>query len=181
MNLLYEILKMTSVAFTAPIEQMTKVNFGTVIIGTFIILSGIIAIFTIIGKFSEIIGKPVKWIREKREDHNLIIKTAAELVEFKLNNSQTEKSRDAQIQALITANREVLADRINQKYKYYISIGGIPEDEIDEFTSLHDAYKGVGGNHTGDVKFDYCINHLPIIHVTNNPVCINNPYATDIS
>ena len=59
----------------------------------------------------------------------------------------------------------MLAEKINEKYKYYISIKGIPEDEYDEFVSLHKAYNGVGGNHHGDAKFQYCIDHLPIIPV----------------
>ena len=58
-----------------------------------------------------------------------------------------------------------LAEKINEKYKYYISINGIPEDEYDEFVSMHKAYNGVGGNHHGDAKFEYCIEHLPIIPV----------------
>lgn len=74
-------------------------------------------------------------------------------------------ARDEQIEALVTANKEILAEEINKKYKYYISIGGIPEDEYDEFVSLHDAYNGVGGNHHGDAKFQYCIDHLPAISV----------------
>lgn len=74
-------------------------------------------------------------------------------------------ARDVQIDSLIVANKEMLAEKINEKYKYYISIGGIPEDEYDEFVSLHSAYNGVGGNHHGDAKFQYCIKHLPIIPV----------------
>ena len=74
-------------------------------------------------------------------------------------------SRDVQINSLIIANKEMLAEKINEKYKYYISIGGIPEDEYDEFVSLHAAYNGVGGNHHRDAKFQYCIEHLPIIPV----------------
>ena len=74
-------------------------------------------------------------------------------------------ARDAQINALVTADKEMLAEKINEKYKYYISINGIPEDEYDEFVSLHEAYNGVGGNHHGDAKFQYCIEHLPIIPV----------------
>lgn len=74
-------------------------------------------------------------------------------------------ARDLQIEALLAANKEMLAEKINEKYKYYISIGGIPEDEYDEFVSMHDAYNGVGGNHNGDAKFEYCINHLPVIPV----------------
>lgn len=70
-----------------------------------------------------------------------------------------------QIGSLIVANKEMLAEKINEKYKYYISIGGIPEDEYDEFVSLHKAYNGVGGNSHGDAKFEYCMEHLPIISV----------------
>ena len=73
--------------------------------------------------------------------------------------------RDEQINALVDAQKEMLAEKINEKYKYYISIKGIPEDEYDEFVSMHKAYNGVGGNHHGDAKFEYCIEHLPIIPV----------------
>lgn len=74
-------------------------------------------------------------------------------------------ARDVQIESLVVANKEMLAEEINKKYKHYISIKGIPEDEYDEFVSLHNAYNGVGGNHHGDAKFQYCIEHLPIIPV----------------
>lgn len=74
-------------------------------------------------------------------------------------------ARDERIDSLITANKEMLAEKINEKYKHYIGIKGIPEDEYDEFVSLHKAYNGVGGNHHGDAKFQYCIEHLPIIPV----------------
>lgn len=73
--------------------------------------------------------------------------------------------RDSQINNLMLANKELLADRINQKYKYYISLGGIPEDEYDEFVGMHKAYNGVGGNSRIDAKFEYCISHLPLIPV----------------
>ena len=73
--------------------------------------------------------------------------------------------KSEQIDSLVVANKEMLAEKINQKYKYYVSIGGIPEDEYDEFVSMHKAYKGVGGNHHGDAKYQYCIDHLPLISV----------------
>lgn len=74
-------------------------------------------------------------------------------------------ARDEQIESLVVANKEMLAEEINKKYKHYINLKGIPEDEYDEFVSLHKAYNGVGGNHHGDAKFNYCIDHLPIIPV----------------
>ena len=82
-------------------------------------------------------------------------------------------ARDVQIEALVIANKEMLAEKINEKYKYYISIKGIPEDEYDEFASMHKAYNGVGGNHHGDAKFQYCIDHLPIIPVETKLVYKN--------
>lgn len=77
-------------------------------------------------------------------------------------------SRDERIESLVVASKEMLAEEINKKYKHYISIKGIPEDEYDEFVSLHKAYNGVGGNHHGDAKFQYCIDHLPMIPVKTN-------------
>lgn len=78
--------------------------------------------------------------------------------------------RDGQIDSLVLANKEMLAEKINEKYKYYISINGIPQDEYDEFVSMHEAYKSLGGNHHGDAKFQYCIDHLTIIPVKTNLV-----------
>ena len=86
-------------------------------------------------------------------------------IEIQKELKDSIEARDVQIEALVIANKEMLAEKINEKYKYYISIGGIPEDEYDEFVNMHKAYNGVGGNHHGDAKFQYCIDHLPIIPV----------------
>ncbi|RGU96156.1 hypothetical protein DWW31_04155 [Clostridium sp. AF15-17LB] len=66
------------------------------------------------------------------------------------------------IDKLCDANRVILSDRINQKYKVYLNKGYIPEDEYEEFVSLHTVYNEIGGNHTGDEKFRKCIKQLPI-------------------
>ena len=167
-------------------------------------------------------GWETKKMREKREDHELLIKTSQNLVllqekhekddnEIKeclksfINESrkvdeemrnaitriddenynhwqtslgardgindtfksiaETNLLKDKQIESIIVAQKELLAEKINEKYKYYLSIKGIPEDEYDEFVSMHNAYNGVGGNHHGDAKFEYCINHLQVIPV----------------
>lgn len=100
--------------------------------------------------------------REHWETSKQIRKELADTIKELADNNQ---KKDKQINSLITANKEMLAEKINEKYKYYISIGGIPEDEYDEFVSMHKAYNGVGGNSHGDAKFQYCIEHLPIIPV----------------
>lgn len=181
-------------------EQFMSIDFSSFFILCFVFISGIIGITTLIGKFLEIIGKPVGWVKKRSEDHELLLKTSAglndmqcsmketqnaiqqysenrihdreqsfaiqkELTENILKLTESNNIRDKQIQNIIWSQKESLADRINQKYKHYLSLGGIPEDEVDEFVSLHSAYKAVGGNHHGDAKFNYCMEHLPIIPV----------------
>lgn len=116
------------------------------------------------------------YIEESRKDRKVLHDKMTEFannrvcdrqqsLEIQKELKESISARDVQIESLIVANKEMLAEEINKKYKHYISIGGIPEDEYDEFVSLHEAYNGVGGNHHGDAKFQYCINHLPIIPV----------------
>lgn len=100
--------------------------------------------------------------REHWETSKQIRKELADTIKELADDNQ-EKNK--QINSLIVANKEMLAEKINEKYKYYISVGGIPEDEYDEFVSMHEAYNGVGGNSHGDAKFKYCIEHLSVIPV----------------
>lgn len=100
--------------------------------------------------------------REHWETSKQIRKELADTIKELVDDNQ-EKNKH--INSLIAANKEMLAEKINEKYKYYISIGGIPEDEYDEFVSMHKAYNGVGGNSHGDAKFKYCKEHLPVIPV----------------
>ena len=117
-----------------------------------------------------------EYIEESRKNHKALhdemskftinrIDDRKQSIEIQKELKDSISARDIQIESLVIANKEMLAEKINEKYKYYISIKGIPEDEYDEFVALHKAYKGVGGNHHGDAKFQYCIDHLPIIAV----------------
>lgn len=116
------------------------------------------------------------YMKESREDRKALheemkvysdnrINDRKQSLEIQKELKDSIASRDTQINALMDANKETLASKINEKYKHYISIGGIPEDEYDEFVGLHSAYKGVGGNSHGDAKFEYCMEHLPILPV----------------
>lgn len=116
------------------------------------------------------------YIEESRKDRKALHDEMTKYNENRVNDRQQSleiqkelkdsiNARDIQIESLVSANKEMLAEEINKKYKHYINIKGIPEDEYEEFVSLHKAYKGVGGNHNGDAKFQYCIDHLPIIPV----------------
>ncbi len=107
------------------------------------------------------LGIETNGMKKRREEHELLVRTSQNLTA--LQERYTENS--IQINNLMIAQREILADKINEKYKYYISLNGIPEDEVEEFTNLHQAYKGVGGNHSGGDKYEYCMNHLFVIPV----------------
>lgn len=204
------------------IKSLFEINYASVFISVFIILAGIKAIISLFEWLFRKFGLENKWMRQKREYHEVINKTSenlsklqekhnkdnsdiigclsafinetrkkdeelktemryfsnnriddrAQLLEIQKELTNSIKSisdansiRDNQINNLMIAQREILANEINLKYKYYISLHGIPEDEVDEFTNLHLAYKGCGGNSSGDAKYEYCINHLPIIPV----------------
>lgn len=121
------------------------------------------------------------YIQESRQDRKALHDEMKEFAKNRVNDRKQSleiqeelrdsiSARDSRIDSLVLANKEMLAEKINEKYKYYISINGIPQDEYDEFVSMHKAYKGLGGNHHGDAKFQYCIDHLTIIPVKTNLV-----------
>ena len=116
------------------------------------------------------------YIEESRNDRKALHDEMTKFTNNRINDRQQSleiqkelkdsiASRDIRIDSLILANKELLAEKINEKYKHYIAIGGIPEDEYDEFVGMHKAYNGVGGNSHGDAKFEYCMQHLPVIPV----------------
>ena len=211
------------------ITALTTIDYYSLFVAVFTILIGLKTVVLLFEWVVEKLGLETKWMRRRREERELLVKTSQNLsnlqekhekdvqqsiihdkkiqddlslfivnmkdavaetqeeikrfaenrvhdreqsLQIQKDSTDSIKSiidrnsgKDIQINNLMIAQREVLADRINQKYKHYISIKGIPEDEVDEFTNLHAAYKGVGGNHSGDAKFEYCINHLPVIPV----------------
>lgn len=64
------------------------------------------------------------------------------------------------------AAMEEMCDRIGQKTRHYISdLHGIPEDEYDDFVRLFHAYKGIGGNHGAEAKYQYCMKQLPVLPI----------------
>lgn len=211
------------------IEEVLKIDIVAVLFGLFVIFSAILAIAKIVEELSILIGKPVKWIRHRNDDHQLILDTANNLKKLQekhaidveqsikhdkkikedlrnfmseIRDSVTEtqkqvteysdhrvhdreqsfriqkeltdsikviadggKKREEQIEAVMAGNRELLGAEIDRRFDKYIGLHGIPSDELDEFVSLHDAYKGCKGNHNRDAKFQYIIENLPVLPV----------------
>ena len=80
--------------------------------------------------------------------------------------TKADVDRSSQIESLMVGTKELLGDTIDQKYEKYIHLGGIPSDEVDEFNSVYDAYRGLKGNHNREKKYEYVMNNLPIMPVT---------------
>lgn len=143
------------------ITAFLNLDFPSVLVGIFIILCAVRFTASILEWLCTKLGIEGKWNRNNREIQNSlsglsdsIQKIGTQIDRLCIKNELAE-----------AASREALADRINHRYKCYLQLNGIPEDEVDEFQQLHAAYKGVGGNHSGDAKYEYCIKHLPIIPV----------------
>lgn len=153
------------------ITELFKQDISSIILGVFIIMSGIIAMTTIIGKFSEIIGKPVKWIKNKNADHELLIQTANNLTE--LQNKEIEDVKQSiRHDEFIRKDLKNLADTVNgiattldkmQKkdnetklkelkdsligyYNKYRTIGEWSKLEKEAFWDLFEDYESRGGD-----------------------------------
>lgn len=143
------------------ITAFLNLDLPSIILGIFVILGAIRFAASVLEWLCSKLGIEWKWTRTNREIRSSldslsdsIHKIGIQIDGLCIQNELAE-----------AASREALADRINQRYKYYLQLNGIPEDEVDEFQQLHSAYKGVGGNHSGDAKYEYCMKHLQIIPV----------------
>ena len=76
---------------TEALQQLSQYNFLSVLILIFLLMSAVVTAVMLIGKFSEIIKRPVSWVRKKNEDHELLIKTAQGLNELRAKQDEDTK------------------------------------------------------------------------------------------
>lgn len=62
-----------------PIKQLLELDLIQWFYTFVIILSGLVAFISLISKFCESIGKPIKWFMGKNEDHELLLSTRNDL------------------------------------------------------------------------------------------------------
>lgn len=73
------------------ISNLLKLDIAPLIYGILIVMSGIVTIVSIIGKFSEIIGKPVSWIKKRNTDHVLTLQNAMAIKELSEKHDESVK------------------------------------------------------------------------------------------
>lgn len=62
------------------ITKLSQIDAWSIFLGILIIISAIVSTVTLLSKFSEIIGKPFKWVQSKNKDHELLITTSESLI-----------------------------------------------------------------------------------------------------
>ena len=66
-------------------------DISTIFLGICVLLLATVAILSAIGQISVFIGKPVKWIREKQKDHELVITNAKVIQELSKRHEEDTK------------------------------------------------------------------------------------------
>ena len=105
------------------IRELLKLDYVAVILAVFIIMSGVIAIYTIIGRFSEIIKKPVSWVKKKNEDHDMLLRHDQEIKNLaKKHKTDTDKlsGEESEIKKDITRLTNMFLDKQIDDMRYEI-------------------------------------------------------------
>lgn len=89
------------------LKALLGLDFTAFILAVFVIMSGVIFIYTIIGKFSEVIGKPVKWVRQRQVDHDLLEKNKKDIKSLSDKHEADTKKYEASHQELIDDVRKL--------------------------------------------------------------------------
>ncbi|MBQ4523319.1 MAG: hypothetical protein IJA10_10270 [Lachnospiraceae bacterium] len=75
------------------ILELFNQDFSSLIIGIFILMSGGIAIYKIVSEFFAIFGKPIGVAKQRKADHELLVKTVQDLAE--LHNKHEEDTKQS--------------------------------------------------------------------------------------
>lgn len=109
------------------ITKLTDIDLGAFFLICFLIMSAVISIFTVIGRFSEMIGKPVKWIRKNHEDHALLIKTAQNLNALQQKHEEAVK-QSVHHDQLIKEDLSMVSDKLDALSRQISDM----QDKMDE-------------------------------------------------
>jgi hypothetical protein len=153
------------------IKEFFELDWVAIILGIFVVMSTVITIYTIICKFSEIIKKPIGVAKQRKQDHELLLKTVQDLTE--LHNTHKEDTKQSikhdemireDLQALTSTVKDIsekleimqekidatemakLKEKILGYYRKYKDIGEWQRFESDVFWGLYDRYISHGGN-----------------------------------
>lgn len=153
------------------IKDFFNLDIPLFITSCFLILSVFIAVIEIIGRFSQIIGKPVRWLKKKNEDHELLLNTISALNNLKEKHDSDIIESNAHDHTIkndlytITDKVNLISEQLDQMqkkidktenaklkdtlvnyYNRYKAASGWTQFESDAFWGLYDQYISHGGN-----------------------------------
>ena len=105
------------------LKALLELDFTAFILSIFVVMSGIIAIYTIIGKFSEVIGKPVKWVKQRQVDHDLLEQNKKDIRALSDKHNEDTKKYETSHQKVIDsieALKDLLLDKQISDYRWEI-------------------------------------------------------------
>lgn len=107
-----------------------------------------------------------KVIEKYRHVRNKVDAKDADFEKLKQNDVEMKKS----MHAITAAVQQLLADRLNQRIRYYYKIGYIPQDELENFQRQYGAYREVEGNGEMEIRFHKCLDdlHVQVVSKKNN-------------
>ena len=100
------------------IRELFRLDFTAFILSVFVIMSGLIAMYTIVVKFFDIIGKPIKWVKKSNNDHNAIIRLEGKLKEF-ADNRVRDREQSFEIQKKLVDAQNKISDSMQGLVKKF--------------------------------------------------------------
>ncbi len=105
------------------ITQLTTLNFNYIFISVFVILAGTKAVISLFEWFIEKLGIETKWMKRKREDHELLIKTSQNLSELQNRHHtdiQDSDRHDEEMRKDIKKLTELFVEKQINDYRWEI-------------------------------------------------------------
>lgn len=163
------------------IEQLINLDYSSFVFTCFVIMSGFVSGYTIIGKVSEIIGKPVKWVRKKNEDHKLLINTINQVSNLEQKDDVIKKDID---EILILLTEHIETDKKNTRATFrsslyrmhsdFTSRGFITKEGLKTFLECGEAYEKADGDDIYHDKLKPEIMRLPIKELDSEGIIIDD-------
>lgn len=125
------------------ITDLLKLEPSSLVTSFFILLSAVIAMYEIIGKFSKIIGRPVKWVRKTEKKYELLKADLLSLTD--MVNGIANTLAEMQKKENETKLKE-LKDSLIRYYNKYKLLGEWSKLEKDAFWDLFEDYEKRGGD-----------------------------------
>lgn len=112
------------------------------------------------------ISKSIEKINNENIEHWETSKNIRTNINSRLSKVvDSNEERDDLIRAIAEGSKELLGDKIDQKFEKYVKLDGIPINEVDEFESLCKAYFGLKGNHNRKARYEHVKMNMKIIPV----------------